>query len=45
MLNNRLEQIGIDAIIHDADKYESLLPVNPPTASAVHVKQQEARDQ
>ncbi|MCA9346512.1 hypothetical protein KC960_03415 [Candidatus Saccharibacteria bacterium] len=29
-LNNRLEQLGIDAMIHDADKSESLLPVNPP---------------
>ena len=29
-LNNRLEQLGIDAMIHDTDKSVSLLPVNPP---------------
>jgi hypothetical protein len=28
-LNNRLEQLGIDAMIHDTDKSVSLLPVNP----------------
>lgn len=32
-LNNRLEQLGIDAMIHDADKSASLLPVNPPMNS------------
>lgn len=32
-LNNRLEQLGIDAMIHDADDSASLFPVNPPMNS------------
>jgi hypothetical protein len=28
-LNNRLEQLGLDVMIHDTDKSKSLLPVNP----------------
>ena len=32
-LNNRLEQLGIDAMIHDADDSASIFPVNPPMNS------------
>ena len=34
-LNNRLEQLGIDAKIHDTDITASLLPVNPPMNSTI----------
>lgn len=38
-LNNRLEQLKVDAIVLDSDKLASFLPINPQTASAVHAVQ------